>query len=289
MWTQPFSVVPSNSLIQPSRRRPDARRVGECRAALRQREGDDRVARLRRVLAAAAGGDHDVLPAVDHVDARRGIAAGGQLMLPQHAARVLFERANLLVRRRGDEDHAARGRDRAAEVERAGIADALRDQLGILAERHLPENVPLDEVDGVQRAPGRRDRRHAVRIEEQRDSRRSCTGSAAARRRRRALTSPGGVSRIRRRARSSRAAGTGGTPACALRPCTIDGLDLLRRPLQVERAPACAAACPGAPRRGRPRRSARRSAGPVATGVCRRRRARRARPEPVDRRRLVRR
>ena len=170
MWTHPFSDVPSNRLIQPSagwRRRARSGRRGLL-AILRQREGDDRVAGLRRVLAAAAGGDGDVLPAVDHVEARRGVAAGGQLVLPQHASRALLERPDLLVRGRGDEDHPAGRRHRAAEIERAGVADALLDQLRVFAERHLPDDVALDEIDGVQRAPGRRDRRHAVRIEEQR-------------------------------------------------------------------------------------------------------------------------
>ena len=138
MWTQPFSV---DAVEQVDPVASDVGRLGGGSTAarvvisLRQRKRDDRIARLRGVLAAASGGNRDVLPAVDHVHARRGVAAGGQLMLPEHAARVLLERADLLVGRRRDEDQASRRRDRSAEVQRAGVADALRDELRILAER----------------------------------------------------------------------------------------------------------------------------------------------------------
>ena len=164
------------------------------------------------VLAAAPGRDHDVLPAVDHVQARRRVAACRQLVLPEHASRALFERPDFLVRRGGDEDHAAGRRHRAAEVERSGVANALRDELRVLAERHLPDNLPLDEIDGVERAPGRRDRRHAVRIEEQRIA----IDRVAIGNRRRSparVTSPGGVFRNARQRARARAAGIVGTPA----------------------------------------------------------------------------
>ena len=165
---QPVSVDPSNRSIQPSAegcRSACRRRTFE--ASRRQRERDDRIARLRAVLAAAPRRDHDVLPSIDHVQARRRIAARRQLMLPEHASRALFERPDLLVGRGGDEDHPAGRRNRAAEVQASGIADALRDELRVLPERHLPGNLPFDEVDRVERAPGWRDRRHTVRIQEQ--------------------------------------------------------------------------------------------------------------------------
>jgi hypothetical protein len=39
----------------------------------------------------------------DHVDAWRRVAAGRQLVFPQHTARALLERSDLLVGGRGDE------------------------------------------------------------------------------------------------------------------------------------------------------------------------------------------
>ena len=144
MWTQPFSVVPSKRSIQPiARLRSGRSRRAAVVVGLRQRERDDRVAGLRGVLAAAAGGNRDVLPAVDHVDARRRIAAGRQLVLPQHPARVLLEGADLLVGGGRDEDHAAGRRDRAAEVHRAGVADPFATSCGYSPSGTFQRMSPL--------------------------------------------------------------------------------------------------------------------------------------------------
>ncbi len=55
---------------------------------------------------------------------------------------------------------------RPAVVLGAGIRQALGRELGILAKRHTPDEVARVEVDGIQRAPRRRDRRVAIGIEE---------------------------------------------------------------------------------------------------------------------------
>ena len=118
----------------------------------------------RAVLAAAAG-NHDVLPAVHHVGGWRGIPGKRQRRLPQQFARQLVERAQLAIEiGGGDEEQAAGGDDGPAVVVAAGVAQALRDELGIFAERNLPANRAGVEIDRVQRAPRRRDRRIAVRI-----------------------------------------------------------------------------------------------------------------------------
>ena len=108
----------------------------------------------------------DVLPAVDHVDARRRVAAGRQLMLPEHRPECfsnarIFSSAVAAMKITPPAVATA-----PPKFMRAGVADALRDELRVLAERDLPEDLALDEIDRVQRAPGRRDGRHAVRIEE---------------------------------------------------------------------------------------------------------------------------
>ena len=116
---------------------------------------------------AATRGDDEILPAVDFVGGRRGVAGGGHRRLPQERARGLVEGADLpVVVRRRDEDQAAGGDDRAAVVLAAGILQSLRHELGILAERNLPRVLAGIQVDGVERAPRRRGCGIAVRVEE---------------------------------------------------------------------------------------------------------------------------
>src|SRR5262245_47839513 len=67
-------------------------------APLAQREGHDCVAPRRAHLAVATGGDDDVLAAVRQaVGHRRGLAAGGQAPLPQLAAGLGIEGAEIVV------------------------------------------------------------------------------------------------------------------------------------------------------------------------------------------------
>ena len=61
-----------------------------------QRKGDIGIAASRTHFAATAGND-DKLSAVDRIGGRRGIAAGGQLGLPQHFSSLLVESPKHLV------------------------------------------------------------------------------------------------------------------------------------------------------------------------------------------------
>ena len=74
--------------------------------SLRQREGHQLPAGGAAGFS-AAGGDHHVLPAVDHVGAGGGVAAEGQFGFPQDLAGVLVERAESFVRGGTNEDQAA--------------------------------------------------------------------------------------------------------------------------------------------------------------------------------------
>src|SRR5262245_6467615 len=181
-----------------------------------QREGDDGVARLRRILSAAARRNRPILPAVDHVDAGRRVPTRWQLVFPEHSAGGLFECTELFVRCCRDEDESSASRDSTAEIEAAGVADALCHELGILAEWNLPQQIARDEIDGVQCSPGWSYSGHPVLIEKQRVSidretiRRAFRASGSARLpRRRFDTST---------ARAVRAAGTAGMPAWRCAP-----------------------------------------------------------------------
>ena len=84
--------------------------------------------------------------------------------------------------------------DRPAVVVAAGVLQPFRRQLGILAERNLPADRAGVEIDRVERAPRRRDRRVAVGVAED-AFRRRCGISASSDRcvscRIRALVAPG--------------------------------------------------------------------------------------------------
>jgi len=79
---------------------------------------------------------------------------GRQLRLPQQLARLLVEGVEHLVLAPADEDQAPCRHDRAAEVLRAGLRDALRRQLRKLAQRDAPRVVPPRKVDRVQQPQG---------------------------------------------------------------------------------------------------------------------------------------
>ena len=58
--------------------------------------------------------------------------------------------------RRGDDEQPVLRHDRPAVIIRSGIREPLRRELGILAQRNLPLRATAVEVDGGERAPGRR-------------------------------------------------------------------------------------------------------------------------------------
>src|SRR5207237_3927597 len=120
--------------------------------------------RLRAILAATPGSNRDVLPAIHHVHARSGIASGWQLILPQRPPRVLLESPDLFVGRCGYEDEASSGSDGTAEVHRAGIVNSFSREFRVLTQRDLPQDFPLEKVNGVQSPPRRRNERHSARI-----------------------------------------------------------------------------------------------------------------------------
>src|SRR5262245_3657826 len=120
-----------------------------------QRERHVRAARWCAVLAAAAS-NHDVLPAIHYVHRRRGTAGKGQLRFPEQFASELVVGVELLVPTGGtDEEQPVRSNYGPAVIVRTCVRDAFGDQLGILAERNLPADLSLVQIDGVERAPGR--------------------------------------------------------------------------------------------------------------------------------------
>src|SRR5437867_10895739 len=116
---------------------------------------------------AAAGRDHDELPAVDLVGGGRCVPGGGERRRPQQCPRGLVEGAELaVVVRRPDEYQAARGDERTSIVLAARGGRAVRRELAILAQRDLPDVTTGVQVDGAERAPGRRYRRVSIRVQE---------------------------------------------------------------------------------------------------------------------------
>ena len=130
-----------------------------------QGEGDQRVAHRRAQRAVTAGGDHDEL--------LRPGRAGRSSASPDRrpAARrsrappgLDVEGAHRESQRRADEDEAAGGDQRAAEVRASpSRAPPARPPSRGRAERDLPADIAGREIDGGQRAPGRRIARHAER------------------------------------------------------------------------------------------------------------------------------
>src|SRR6516165_6306599 len=120
--------------------------------------------RARRI-ARATGSDYDVLLAIDHVCAGRSVAGKREIPLPEQLASLRVERVQLAVEERGtDEQHSARCKDRTTIVFGSRISHAVCSEFGIVTERNLPKILTRVQVDGVECAPGRRDRGIAVRI-----------------------------------------------------------------------------------------------------------------------------
>src|SRR6185436_1081231 len=120
---------------------------------------------------AAARGDDDVLAAVfAHERHRHAVGARLQLGFPQLLAGLRFERAEAAIDGRTDEDQAAGGGNRAADVRGAGVAEAMLFQRVDDAKRHFPGDVTAIDVHRYQLAERRRRTRNAVfRIPESSD------------------------------------------------------------------------------------------------------------------------
>src|SRR6185437_605066 len=113
----------------------------------------------------AADGNRDVLTAVHRISAWRRVTARGELMLPEHAAGLFVERAELLVPRAADEHQTSRRIDAAAEIFGSGLRNTPRFQCRIFAQRLLPSELAPIQIDRIQRSPGRFDRRITELIE----------------------------------------------------------------------------------------------------------------------------
>src|ERR1700722_3236874 len=95
-------------------------------AMRRQRERDIDTARWPFRVAAAAGGDDDVLLAIDHVGGRGGMSREGQRCLPEKFSGAAVEGVHLAVEDGGaDEDDAARSHDGTTVVFRSGVVHPL--------------------------------------------------------------------------------------------------------------------------------------------------------------------
>src|SRR5579885_3256146 len=111
--------------------------------------------------------DHDELPPIHLVGCRRGVPGKGQSRLPEQLARGLIKRPELLIKiRRPDKQQTSCRDNRPAIVFRSRMGHALRRQLRVNAQRDLPRILPRIQIDRVQRAPGRRNGRVPVWIQE---------------------------------------------------------------------------------------------------------------------------
>ena len=124
---------------------------------LPETEGDKLVSRLLAagadLAAAPARGDDHVLLAVNRVRAGRRVPASGKLVFEQNLAGTGVERAELLVLRGAEEEQAALGDDRTADIERTGPLDAAGVEFGVLTDRPPPAVVAGGQVQTQQFAP----------------------------------------------------------------------------------------------------------------------------------------
>src|SRR5215471_16930326 len=136
----------------------------DCASTRRQCERNDATAR-RRVILAASANDHDVLTAVDLIDSRSRVAGCRQLGLPQESSSKFVEGAKFLVEVGGtDKEQSAGGYHRATVVVAPGVFHSFCNEVRILAEWNFPADLAAVEINGIERAPGRRDGRITIRI-----------------------------------------------------------------------------------------------------------------------------
>src|SRR5262249_48487507 len=131
-----------------------------------QAERHERIARFGSQLAGTAGRDDDVLAAVDLIGRRGRVAPGRERVFPEKPTGLLVEGVDPLVLRAGDEYQAAGRHDRAAEGLGARSRDPAGGQLDVFAEGNPPGEFTRVEVDRVQDAPGRLDRRVPLVVQE---------------------------------------------------------------------------------------------------------------------------
>src|SRR5581483_128965 len=163
-WAQPF---PRTWMLRPST--PILERQGAFvnRSSLmgghdgsRESERDQGVTlRLFGHRGMAAGGNDEKLPSAGfgHVGHRRGSAAGGQWRFPDLPARLDVESTDKRVNGPGDEDQSSRSDNRAAQADRSrGNRRMTAAKILHRAERYLPPDFALAQINGREQAPGRR-------------------------------------------------------------------------------------------------------------------------------------
>src|ERR1700761_7128276 len=104
----------------------------------------------------AAGGNDDILMAVQLVGHRRGLRAGGKGIFPEDRTGSAVEGAEVAVDAGGDEDQVARGHDSPAKIERApffGVGVYVRGHL--ITQGNLPALRTGPKVDPYDRTPWR--------------------------------------------------------------------------------------------------------------------------------------
>src|SRR6202040_1219810 len=111
----------------------------------------------------SSGRDHYILASRDGISGGRRIARKRQRGLPQQLAAGFIEGAKFLVEAAGsDKQQSARGYNCASIIFCSRIRHAFRRERRILAEINLPYKLSRIQIDRVERAPGRSDRRVAV-------------------------------------------------------------------------------------------------------------------------------
>src|SRR5688572_21748035 len=102
----------------------------------------------------ATRGNHDVLPASQHVSHRRGLPSGGQSLLPDFFAGFGVEGANEVVCRRTDENQATGRGDGAAHVRRAlNAPEGPGCDVARGTERPLPADFAAAKIQSDELAP----------------------------------------------------------------------------------------------------------------------------------------
>jgi hypothetical protein len=137
-------------------------------AGPRSANANDRIADRDRRIRAPAGGDDDVLAALPLVGHRRRDAGRRQPAGPQLGTGLRVERAQVTVQCSADEDDAAAGHERAAEVRRAPARrESQRRDVFERAEVGLPQDALRAQVERREHAPWRRVARQLPRREQQ--------------------------------------------------------------------------------------------------------------------------
>ena len=101
--------------------------------------------------------NHQILPASHAVGHGSGLPTGGKLEFPELFARFGIEGSQVVVHSSSGEDQTARGRDRTAKGDGAGVHIGKK-----AAQRNIPGFFPGEQIHCRERAPGWRVARKAA-------------------------------------------------------------------------------------------------------------------------------